>query len=161
MNPTCVLVADFAHARLLSVRPEANPLRFERQPLRVREHDGLLNPERKMKEHELFSSPRSDSVGRNQGRVYTIDDRRARQEEEHDKRFAARVLEAGEHLAHELGADQLVLVAEPNMLGVLRAALAHRTASKLKVAEVPKDLIKLAPHEICEHLVNDRVLWAA
>lgn len=67
-------------------------------------------------------------------------------------------------LAHEIGElldekqkkaafDQLVLVAAPRMLGLLRAALSDNT-KKLVVCECDKDLTKVSEQDLPEHLTN-------
>ena len=47
--------------------------------------------------------------------------------------------------------DRLVVVAPPSMLGDLRACMARSVLDRV-VAEVPKDLAKVADHEIRDHL---------
>jgi protein required for attachment to host cells len=49
--------------------------------------------------------------------------------------------------------DRIVLVTPPHMLGDIRQALS-RNVRKHIVAEVHKDMVKLSPHEIQDHLCD-------
>lgn len=65
--------------------------------------------------------------------------------------FARRLADYVEHGAAQKKFERLVLVAPPQMLGDLRVALGKQSA-RLVTDSIDKDLTKLSPTEIADHL---------
>ncbi|MEX2298408.1 MAG: host attachment protein [Dongiaceae bacterium] len=66
-------------------------------------------------------------------------------------RFVARIAGIVEHAAQQGEYDRLVVVAPPQALGELRAALGNNARTRL-VGELNKDLTMLQPDEIAERI---------
>lgn len=64
-----------------------------------------------------------------------------------EERFAAQIADALYRLAHARAFDDLVVVAPPKVLGVLRSSFHAEVATRV-VAEVPKDLTHRPVHEL-------------
>lgn len=140
MEPTWILVADAARARLFRAEGPRGPLT---------EETDFVNPAERLPEHELGS----DEPGRVQGRggkqhAYgTVEGPRAHEV----ARFAdqlAKHLRAGREQGQF---RRLYLVAAPHFLGVLRHELDEQTAA-LVVESYDKDLVRHDTDDIRDHL---------
>lgn len=121
------------------------------------EHDSLLNPEHRVHGEEIYA----DSSGRNRtpgGQGYAYDEHREQHDANVEKRFAAEVSERVDQLVRDVGARRVFLCAEKQMLGFLRGSLNGHTPSGAEIQEIPKDLAKLKPREVQEHLAGDGYL---
>lgn len=144
---TWILIADGNHARILES---------------VGRGHGL---------HEVVGSairlhnPPSRRLGRDKpGRVYeSVGDVRHAIEPKYDRhrametRFAEQLAEQLHRFVETNAFDKLVIVAPPAMLGDLRKSLTADVAAKL-VAEIDKDLAKVATNEIASHLAGVLIL---
>lgn len=154
MSDYCVVVADGARARLFTLEQadiaEGGP--------NLVEISGLANPEAEAAGKEIYSDEKSGrNVAPAGGGAHGYDDHRDQHIEETERRFAKAIAAAAAQVVAREKAGCLVLAANPRMLGHLRAAISA-TAADLKVREVPKELTKLAVHEVHEHLAAAHVL---
>lgn len=144
MASYCVVVADGARARFFTLKPADVPA-FQGGP-DLDETEDLVNPEKEQTSRELFSNLKT---GRNRaqggGPAHGYDDHRAQHESEFERRFAKRV---AARIADLTAVEQVVLVADPRLLGFLRAELAARRANGTEIRELGKDLSGLSPSEI-------------
>lgn len=154
MDTHLVVVADGTRARFMSLEASHDP----RSTRRLVERLDLVNPEHQIPMHERFSSPRSDSRGHTQGGSYTLDDHRARQDAEHERRFAAQVTSAVARLVQETGATHLTVIAAPKMLGILRSEGANLARPGLEVTEHASELSRLSLNDIQAHLEKAELL---
>jgi protein required for attachment to host cells len=150
---TLVLIADATRARILTV--ESRPLNPS-SPRALVEHASLINAAPRVPEHDRFSSPRSDAGGRAFGAVYTLDDGREDSAREADRAFASQVMQETARIARLREASTVILVAEPRMLGRLRAR--RDLLTNVEVMELPSDLAHHAPHDVLEHLEKASLL---
>jgi protein required for attachment to host cells len=161
MSEYCVVVTDGARARFFTLDPVEFP-DVEGSP-RLTEQGNLINPERDLPQRELFSSAttgrnRAPEGGPAQGHGY--DDHRNQHEDEFERRFARRVAEEASRVAQSTKARCVVLAAQPRMLGFLRQELTILLKSGFEVRESVKDLSKLSPVQIHEHLAKEQLLPA-
>jgi len=159
MSDYCVVVTGGARARFFTLEPVDFP-EFESGPRLV--HCGeLFNPEKEMAERDLFTDSKT---GRGRaphgGPAHGYDDRRARREGEFDRRFARKVLEETKRLAQANQARYVVLVAGAPMLGCLRQELDIILKHGMAVHKLAKDMTKLSPLQIHNHLAKEKVLPA-
>jgi protein required for attachment to host cells len=144
MPSYCVVVADGARARFFTLKPAALPA-FEGGP-DLHEREDLVNPEKEQTSRELFSNLKT---GRNRaaggGPAHGYDDHRTQHEDEFERRFARRVASRIRDLSP---VAHIVLVADPRLLGFLRAELAGKHANGTELRELGKDLSTLSPTEI-------------
>jgi protein required for attachment to host cells len=140
---TWILIADAAHARVLETHGHGKPLipvpDFEMHADLPRSHDlGSDRPTRMQ-----------DSMGSTRHAV----EPRSDPHRELKRTFAADVAERLEAAATAKSFDRLVIAAPPVMLGDLRHAL-HQRVKDMVVAEVAKDLVKIAGHDLPPHFAD-------
>lgn len=154
MNDYCVVVADAARARMF-VLGESGGVGGGPD---LSELGGLANPEGEAAGKALYSDTKS---GRNDapagGGAHGYDDHRDRHMAELERRFARDILMAARDELGRRGAHTLVLAAGPRMLGYLREAM-EGVPEGVTVREVGKDLTRLSPAELHQHLAADGVL---
>lgn len=157
MTDYCVVVANGARARFFTLQNAKVP-EIEGGPNLVEQSPDLVNPEKELPDRELWSN----EYGR--GRVpsgvpaHGYDDHREQHDEELVRRFARRVAEETVRMVQANSASHVVLVAQKRTLGHLRPALEPLLKTNVDVREVGKDLSKLSPTELHEHLAKENVL---
>ncbi len=157
MTDYCVVVTDGARARLFTLEPADLP-EIESSPKLV-EREALVNPERDLPDRELFSSSKA---GRNRapqgGPAHGYDDHRSQHDDEFERRFARTVAGHTVRMAHDSRVRYVVLAAQPRMLGFLRQEIGQLVKNGFEVRELAKDLSKLPPGQVHEHLATERLL---
>jgi protein required for attachment to host cells len=133
--------------------------RFEGGPELV-EHVDLVNPEGELTGEELFSDLKSGlGHASGGGPAHRFDDHRSQHQAEIARRFARFIVEAALRFVRERGANRLVIVAEPRMLGFLRAEL-DATKHGLRLDELAHDMSWHAVSHI-QDVLTERGLVAA
>lgn len=154
MYRTCVAVVDASRARLFNHERavEADGLHDA-----LVERLDLVNPARRLRPSQLFSSTRPGS-GRAGGLHFGLDDHRSNHLEKLDADFARDITTA---IASELAANpaqQLIVCASPHMLGALRQRLHELRRPPLVVKELPRDLVKSTPSKLRDQLAHHGLL---
>jgi len=156
MSKYCVVVADGAKARLFSLE-EAGIA--EGGPDLVEVSD-LANSEVSAAGKDIYSNEKS---GRNAapagGGAHGYDDHRDRHIEESKRSFAKQIAAAAADAVERQKSSCLVVAADPHMMGHLREAMSS-SMRDVNVKEVVKDLTKLDPRELHQHLAADHMLPA-
>lgn len=137
MKTTAIVVTDGGRARFFHVQPagrgQGGPRLVELAP--------LDNEEGRLTGGELFSNTKS---GRNRapggGPAHGYDDHRRRHQQEIERRFAEAVARRIGEVVAECGAEDLVLVADPKMLGYMRGALPRHPMAGVTTHELAEDL---------------------
>jgi protein required for attachment to host cells len=160
MSQALVTIIDGTKARFLSLEPAEMP-EYESGPNLI-ERKELLNPTKELSSEELWSTVKT---GRNKGAgsvAHAYDDHRQNHLDEFERRFAQTIANEVVNLSQTYQTQQIFLVAEPQILGVVREALAPLlTKNKnIQIQELAKDLCKLKPLEIHEHLAGKNLLPA-
>lgn len=140
MPKTGIVVADGARARFFTLQP-TDELAPERGP-RLIEHLDMTNPEGELPERELFSDRGGRMHGSPSGSAHGSDDHRAQHRVEFERRFVRRLLDEAQRFARDQGLNQLVLSAEPSLLGVLRPELERMGMPGVGVLELPENLVR-------------------
>ncbi len=149
-----ILVADASRARLFEgKRTFSAPDEFEFGPLELidklgneaaRARNQELETDRPGRFHDRTGSGKA--VGGKSGWEPTEEPKT------HEARaFAKRLAERVGKGLHEGRFDELVVAAPPKFLGMYRDA-ASTTVEKATICEIPKDLAKTSPQELCERL---------
>lgn len=154
MSPVLVVVADGAKARFFTLEP-AGIIEYPSAPSLV-ENEVLLNPDRDLSDRQLWSSPQSQAGHFQEGKgpAHSYDDRRQKHELEFERRFAQEITDRvlNQIQLHQI--RQLILSAEPRILGLLRETLTPELPKTLSMSELDKNLCHLTPHELYEYLDN-------
>ena len=138
---TWILIADAAHARILETSGSGKPL----VPVPAFTMSQAFPPSRELGSERPTRT--HDSLGDSRHGVEAHSDPRR----ELMRKFATLVVEKLEAAMATHAFDRLIIVAPPAMLGDLRKALTKPLIQRV-VAEIDKDLVKVADHDMRAHL---------
>ncbi len=157
----CVIVADAARARILLLATADSGLAPTLMPLT--EVADLGRPEGRARDQELHSESRPGQrvdpfAGPSSG--HAVSDHRENRRRESSREFADHVAEAASRVWRTLPSCDIVVVANPTMLGHLRPAMARRSSGPAPhtVHELARDLSKLAPAALHDALATAGML---
>ena len=154
MQVILVIVADGAAARFFTLESSATP-EYESSPYLVA-GETIANPSQELTGEELWSAPQSQ-VGHYQGSVQNYDDHRQQHQVEYERRYAAQIVDKIQDYRQSHHVDELIIVAEHKLLGLLRDVLPKIP----NIVELDKNLSHLNPKEIHEYLAKQDVLPAS
>jgi protein required for attachment to host cells len=154
MSEYCVVVADAMRARLFTLEASRSA-KNESGPNLV-ETIGMVNPEMDSRTGANRPEPRAGAraVG---AALRSSDTHRVRHEFELERRFARAVSAQADALVRSSGATRLIQCASTRMLGLLRS---EGEESRATVRDVPRDMTKMTPRQIHEHLAREGLLPA-
>jgi protein required for attachment to host cells len=157
MKRTGILVAGGTRARFISVEVPADA-ELDGGPHLI-EHDDLVNPDGDVPARVLFS----DRSGRAHGGAVShgLDDHRDQHQAEIERRFARRVIDAAEQFRSGRAVQRLVIVAECQLLGKLRAELDPKRWRDAEVVELAEDLSRQSLRQIHAALAQHGLVKAA
>lgn len=157
MQRITLVVADAARARLFTFTPFRQPANG--MPHLVERAD-LVDPARRLRPSEQLSETRPPSNRSPSGVGFAADDHRQEYLHELDRRFAAEIMRQAEEIITETDSDRLVVVASPNMLGLLREHTAPLRRDGLDIEESAMDLTHEAAPRLERHLTEAGLLPA-
>lgn len=156
MNQYCVVVANGARARFFTLEHSKYP-ELESGPNLV-EYNLIENPEMESRSGEQWSENKS---GRNRGAyggsAHGYDDHRSQHEDEYERRFANSIADEARRFSQTHNASDMILVSQKRMLGFLRSAIEPKFRG-IQTQELAKDLSKLNPIELQEHLAKEDLI---
>jgi protein required for attachment to host cells len=124
------------------------------------EQDSLTNSLNEVHGQELWANTKT---GRNRGsssQAHGYDDHRQQHELEFEKRFASNISDKMLDIIQAHEARHLILVAEPQILGLMREAMTDKSFSNLKITEVAKDICQFSTKQIHDYLAKNELLPA-
>lgn len=141
MKKTLILVADMAHARLFSAETRTSSLD---------EIETLAHPEGRQHEQDLTSDLPGRQMDRNNSGRHSVGNKGEikRREAIH---FARHISHHLEEVHHKKGYEELIVVAAPSFLGLLRTHM-NQSISNMVSCELPKNLVKQDVKSIRQHL---------
>ena len=113
-----------------------------------------------MQGKDLWSSTKTGRNRGSAGQAHGYDDHRENHVSEFERSFAKEIASKTAALAQSRQAQEVLVVAEPQILGLLREVLSSQIPKQLKVTELAKDLCKLKPLELHEYLAHRDLLPA-
>lgn len=153
-HATCVIVADGARARVwvLNTDHGAGP-----ELLGVAE---VTNPTLRARDVDVVSDSGSGRRGGAKTPIHSPPDHRDQHRRELERQFAAQIAEEAAAVWRRYPACDLIVVAGPQMLGLLRPAIDRqiRAKDKLHVHELTRDLTKLTGPALHDLLAKDKLL---
>jgi protein required for attachment to host cells len=152
MNKVLVAVVDSARARFFAL--ELGDFPETGNGAKLTEIDGLLNPAAETRDEELWSSPKT---GRNWGtgeQAHSYDDHRESHRAEFERRFAQAIATQIRDMVEAESIRHLILIAEPQVIGFMRDAIASTAPPQLHVQELAKNLGHLKTHELHKCLAS-------
>lgn len=156
MTRFLVAVVNGAKARFLTLEPLDAP-EFESGPDLV-ERCELLNPVVEMAGQDLWANTKT---GRNRGtggQGHNYDDHRNNHLVEFERRFAQAIVTQCDQLIAAHGLNAMVLVAEPQILGLLRHSLHSSNGRSVQLSDLPKDLCWMKPRQLHDYLAQRDIL---
>jgi protein required for attachment to host cells len=152
-----VIVADGARARFMAIERHAGAP--QRAALRLVEIAQMSNPEhtaRGRRDSRKIKSGRDTSRGGLSPHGYT--DHREHHEAEVLRRFASRIAEQAASRVALAKASSVLLVADPRMLGLLRAALEPVAKAGIALRELQRDYTWCSAPQLQRHLAVNGLL---
>lgn len=122
------------------------------------EQDGLFSSEHQLAGQDLWSTSKTGRNRGSNGQAHSYDDHRQQHRVEYDRRFAGEIAQQLLQVLQTAQAQQLILVAEPQFLGITREALTPALPKGLDVIELAKDLCNLTPTELQTYLAQKDLL---
>ena len=156
MQHNCVVVAGGSRARFFTLEDVEYP-DIQSGP-NLCEVNGLINVENETHGVDLWSDSKSGRNRGNNGAAHGYDDHRSQHKDEFERRFARDVAREASRLLSRNSTRQLVLVAQKRILGFLRNELDALIKAGVDIKELAKDLSKLSPLELHEHLAREQLL---
>ncbi len=153
MKRACIAIVDASRARIYTFQEDAPPGQ------QLREIRDLINPGRRLKDHELFSESRpplapSGMPGPGVSGGPGKDDHRDDNIAMRDQKFAKEIIEETDKIIRADAFGHLILIASPKMLGQLRKANGVFKRTGLVVDEISSDLSNLSAPQLHDHLAS-------
>jgi protein required for attachment to host cells len=158
MTRFLVAVVNGARARFLTLEPLEDPA-VESGPDLI-ERCELLNPAIEMAGQELWANTKT---GRNRGsgsKGHNYDDHRENHLVEFERRFAQAIVDQIDEMIAAQSLNTVVLVAEPQILGLLRDCLHSSNGRSVQISDLAKDLCRMKPRQIHDYLCQKAILPA-
>jgi protein required for attachment to host cells len=156
MYRACIAVVDASRARLFTYERSSEVEGLKEHLIEERD---LVNPARRLRPSELFSESRPGS-SRTGGLQYAFDDHRDAHVDALDAEFSRLVIGELVNLMRAAHPQRVILCASPRMLGELREAGRELPREGAAIDELPRDLVKLTPSQLREHLESHGLLPA-
>jgi len=138
MASTCVIVADGARARFITLQLPVDP-GIDGGP-RLLEQRNIVNPDADLPETERFSDRSGLAHASPKGAAHALDDHREAHGRELERRYARDLLEELYRFVRREEATRLLLIASPRLLGTMRAELDRGRLAGVELVELSEDL---------------------
>ncbi len=155
MNRTCIVVADAGKARFFGVEALDSP----RDTIRLVERAALTNPDLKTLGESVTGRVHTETnTNRQAGPVHPMVAQRERHRMELNRRFGNQIaVQAGE-MTKAWKHGTVVLVAAPQLLGLIRENLRDALGPGIELKELAKDYVSLTPGELRDHLALNTLI---
>ena len=117
----------------------------------------MVAPEHQQHTGERYSAGKSESRSQVMTHGFALEDHREQHVRDEERLFAADVARTSSKRALNLGASELIVVADPRMLGMLRTSF-ETVSHGLQIKSLAKELSKLTPKEIEDHLLQKKLI---
>ena len=158
MRQYLVAVINGTKARFFSLKP-VELKGYEAGPNLV-EHESLLSIEKEMQGQDLWANTKTGRNRGTSGQAHSYNDHRNNHMVEFEKRFAHSIAGRIADLSKIYEAQQLILVAEPQILGLMREVMSSGLPRQMTLQELAKDLCRLSPKELHDYLAERSLLPA-
>lgn len=154
MTQTCLIVADRARARLFVVVPDESP----RRRFRLIERSTLVNAETTARGKDGAGRVKSErNTNRQAGPVHPIGAERERHRLEHERRFGAEIVKRAVDMTADWDEGVMLLIAEPRLLGLVRARLREALKAEIRLEELAKDYTGLSTAALERAVLSQRL----
>ncbi|MBE9103259.1 host attachment protein [Vacuolonema iberomarrocanum] len=158
MSQYLVAVIDGTKARFLTLSPVEFD-GYESGPNLI-EYESLYSAEKDMQGQDLWANTKTGRNRGTAGQAHSYDDHRENHMVEFERRFTQKIVNQILDLSTSHEVQQLILVAEPQMLGIMREMMVSGLPKRLIVHEVGKDLCRMTAKELHDYLAERSLLPA-
>jgi protein required for attachment to host cells len=158
MNRTLVAVLNGTEARFFTLEFADFP-EHESGPDLI-EHEALTNEENEMAGEDLWASSKTGRNRGSAGQSHSYDDHRQNHVVKFEQRFSQNIVSHMQSLIELNRIRHLLLVAEPQMLGIVREPINAEISKTIEVKELAKDLCQFSVRDLHEYLANKKLLPA-
>jgi protein required for attachment to host cells len=151
-----VAVMNGTKARFFNL--EAASLNQPEAGMTLVEQVGLFNPAHELADQDLWSTSKTGRNRSSAGRSHTYDDHREQHSVEFEKRFAHDIARHLLQLVQRDRIEQLILVSEPQFLGLMRDELTGLLPKQLEIIELAKAICQMTPSQIHQYLADHEIL---
>jgi len=158
LNRTCILVADAGTARLFDVEEVDSP----RARLALVERTALTgNLNLRSRGESVTGKVRTETNSdRGSGPVHPIAEQRERHRGELERRFGQEIIRQTAELTQDWERGVVVLVAEPQLLGLIREPLRKALHRGIDLKELARDYVHLTAPELYDRLASNGIVPA-
>jgi protein required for attachment to host cells len=122
------------------------------------EHECLTNPLKDLKDKQIWTNTKTGNHSSASTKGHSYDDHRENHLLEFENNFAKTITEEIASLTQKHQSNQVVVVAESHVMGLMRPCLTNRLAKHITVQELIKNLCKHKSMEIQEYLAKKNLL---
>ncbi|NMF85241.1 host attachment protein [Nodosilinea sp. P-1105] len=158
MTRFLVATVDGARASFLTLEPLIAP-EFESGPDLI-ERCTLANPALEMAGQELWANSKTGRNRSSGSKGHNYDDHRNNHLVEFERRFAQAIVSRMDELIAEYSLNTVILVAEPQILGILRETLHSSNGRSVQIHDMAKDLCWMKPRQLHDYLAQKDLLPA-
>ena len=156
MGKFAVAAIDGTQARFFTLDSAASS-EYESSPNLI-EHEGLSDSTKELHGQELWANTKTGRNRGSSGQAHSYDDHRQNHEIEFEKRFASKISGAMLNIIQSHQARHLIIVAEPQILGIMRETMTNNLFKNLNIKEVAKDICYLKSNQIHDYLAKKELL---
>ncbi|MGK7896406.1 MAG: host attachment protein [Xenococcus sp. (in: cyanobacteria)] len=153
-----VAVMNGTQARFFTLDSAATS-KYESSPNLV-EQQSLADSTQELHGQELWANVKTGRNRGSNGQAHSYDDHRQNHKIEFEKRFAHKISDAMLNIIKTNDARQLILVAEPKILGIMRSSMTDNLFKALNIQEVTKDICHFKVNQIHDYLAKKELLPA-
>ncbi len=153
-----VAVMNGTQARFFTL-DSAAVSKYESSPNLI-EQQSLSDSTHELHGQELWANTKTGRNRGSNGQAHGYDDHRRNHKIEFEKRFAHKISDAMLNIIKAHDAKQLILVAEPKILGIMRSSMADNLFKALNIHEVTKDICHFKVNQIHDYLAKKELLPA-
>jgi protein required for attachment to host cells len=155
MNRTCIVVADAKIARFFGIEPSDSP----RSTVKLVEHHALESPDLEAVRRNGAGRVKTERVSNRQaGDVHPIEPRREQHRLELQRRFGHEIALRTARIVKDWSEAAVILVAEPRLLGLMRAPLRKALHARVDLKELAKDYTHFTPAELHDQLASSSIV---
>lgn len=156
MAKFAVAVINGTQARFFTLDSQLSS-EYESGPY-LSEHESLNNHVNEIHGQDLWANTHTGRNRASSGKSHVYDDHRQNHEVEFERKFASKISNTMIDLIKDHDARQLILVAEPKILGLIRETMTDKLFSNLNVSEVTKDICQFSVNQIHDYLAKKELL---
>ena len=153
-----VAVMNGTQARFFTLDSAATS-QYESSPNLI-EQQSLSDLTQELHGQELWANTKTGRFRGSNGQAHSYDDHRQNHKIEFEKRFAHKISDVMLNVIKANEAKQLILVAEPKILGIMRSAMTDNLFKNLNVQEVAKDICNFKVNQIHDYLAKKELIPA-